>query len=72
MDGVDYTVCDITQVNTMASGMPAAGDGWYYNTHPMQAMCQQDISFTPGSAPISGSVTRLECIQSISIPDAGM
>jgi hypothetical protein len=69
LNGVAYHVCDIVQVFTNPDGTPAQGSGWYYNNHPPASdMCQQEITFTDGVAPPSGAFTRLECIQSISIP----
>ena len=68
-------VCEVAQVpidpNT---GMPVAGEGWYYDTSrdPSAPTCSQRISFTQAATPTNGSITRLECIQSVTgIPDAG-
>jgi len=42
--------------------------GWYYFTAPNDPACRQRVRYTDGAAPPTGSVTRLECIQSVSVP----
>ncbi len=69
-------VCDVDQVATNASTrQPIAGIGWYYDVSPDPSAptCTQRISFTPEATPGNGSITRLECIQSVTglPPDAG-
>ena len=58
--------CDITPVPTNG-GMPAAGTGWYYDTSTdaSDPTCRQRINFTMNATPQAGSITRLECIQSV-------
>ncbi len=67
---VSRRVCDIDQVPTdPTSNAPIAGQiGWYYDTavDPSNPNCAQRISFQPETAaPAGGSITRLECIQSV-------
>jgi hypothetical protein len=67
--GVSHTVCDIQQIPTNPmTRMPVSMDpGWYYDTlpDPQSPGCTQRISFTSTGAPGPGTVTRLECIQSV-------
>jgi hypothetical protein len=69
VNGVQRTVCDVTQVptNPMDHQPVGGGVGWFYDVNPDPAAptCTQRISFTAGAEPASGSITRLECIQSV-------
>ncbi|MDP3274003.1 MAG: hypothetical protein Q8Q09_02330 [Deltaproteobacteria bacterium] len=73
-NGTPRTVCDIRQISTAPMGTPTAGQpvntmpGWYYDRSrdASNPTCLQRISFTSNGAPGPGTITRLECIQSVS------
>ncbi len=71
LDGESRIVCDIEQASAdQATSQPTPGEiGWYYDTSAVvragASRCDQRISFTEGAAPAPGTVTRLECVQSI-------
>lgn len=67
--GENHVVCDIQQIPTNATTRQPVNTnpGWYYDTaaDPQNPTCTQRISFTPMGAPGPGTITRLECIQSV-------
>jgi hypothetical protein len=70
ISGETRTVCDVDQVPTDPNNgnQPMAGGiGWFYDRtpDPNDQSCTQRISFTSTATPVSGSVTRLECIQQV-------
>jgi hypothetical protein len=68
-----HEVCQMIQLEVddaaRASGNAPPGEGWYYDDYTMDMMesCDVDerqrISITPGSAPVTGTEVRLECLQ---------
>ena len=62
-------VCPVKQLTT-AGGVPAPGDGWYYDDFSPETVTScgatgQRIAFTPGAIPPNGVTVNLECLQRI-------
>lgn len=62
-------VCTVCQVDAAGNNLDSnpecegLGTGWFYESGIGEENCEQRVSFRPGAEPSTGSLIRLECLQ---------